>query len=237
MSVSKKDISVATISVILAGGLGFAIGFSMKNKNGPPLDIENEHPQGGLAVEQHQQQQQPSQGAGPSAFDNKSIDELTASLSEVMLPEEEYSKLGDAIYQTAMGLLMAQAQNSGIEVTQATEQELKSSIEKKYSRQFFASQNAEAMKELSKEELVAILSFYNTPTGSKFLKLSPKIIEGTMTSTQTDLQQWLPSTVEALVSKLRGNKGGSGGPGAQPNPQHMPPPGQPPALEGEDANS
>lgn len=237
MSVSKQTISVATISVILAGGLGFAIGSSMKSKGSPPLDIENEHPNGGLAADQQQQQQQqpPAQQQGPTAWDGKSVDELTTSLSEIMLPEEEYNKLGDAIYQTAMGLLMAQAQNSGIEVTQATEQELKNSIEKKYSRQFFASQNAGAMKELSKDELVSILSFYNTPAGAKFLKLSPKIIEGTMSSTQTDLQQWLPSTVEALVSKLRGNKGGSGAGGnvPQPNSRQIPPPQGPQGPQGQ----
>src|SRR6185437_2033074 len=111
--------------------------------------------------------------------------------SEIMLPEDEFSKLGDAIYQTAMGLLTSQAQSSGIQITEAVEQELKSSIQKKYSRQFFASMNANAMKDLSKEELVSILAFYNTPTGGKFLRLSPKIIEGTMASTQSDLQQWL----------------------------------------------
>jgi len=234
MSANKKTVGVVAISLVLVGVLGFAIGSSLNRKGGPPIDIENENHDGGVALEQKPAQQQQQQQAA-SAFENKSIDELTNNLSEIMLPEEEFSKLSDAIYQTAMGLLMAQAQGSGLEVTQATEQELKSSIDKKYSRQFFASQNAGAMKDLTKEELVAILSFYNTPAGSKFLKLSPKIIEGTMTSTQTDLQQWLPTTVEALVSKLKGSKGGGAGSPNQPNNRQLPPGGQPNAQD--DLNS
>lgn len=229
MSVSKKTWGIFILSLIVVAFIGYAIGSSTSRKVGPLLDIEKEQAKAADIVDENQQQQAM---AATGQWAGKSNEELTASLSEIMLPEEEFSKLGDAIYQTAMGLLMAQAQNSGLEVTQATEQELKNSIEQKYNRQFFASQNASAMKDLSKDELVAILSFYNTPAGAKFLKLSPKIIESTMTTTQNDLQQWLPTTVENLVSKLKGNSEG-GQPENQPPVQMMPPGGQPPYNQGD----
>jgi hypothetical protein len=60
------------------------------------------------------------------------------------------------------------------------------------------------MKDLSKEELIAIISFYNTESGQKFLKLSPKIIQTTMQAVQADLSSWLPTTVDNLVAKLKG---------------------------------
>lgn len=194
---NNKNIGITVLSVILAGALGFYVGSRPKEKSPPLLDLA------------HEKTPEPDNLAGANAplgagdFANKTPEELTMSLSKIMLPDEEYTKLGDAIYQTALSLLLSQAQASGVEVSELVQQELKDTIAKKYSRQYFADINASSMKELSKEDLVAILSFYNTNAGQKFLTLSPKIIENTMASVQTDLSQWLPSTVDAILAKIK----------------------------------
>lgn len=180
MSLCKKTVGIVSLTAIVALGLGGIIG--VKLKNGPSF-------------------------SSATALNTKSLDELSASLSDIMLPEDEYNKLGDAIFQSAMGLFMAQAQSSGITVNEAAESELKKSINAKYSRKFFTDMNASSMKELSLEDLVAIIGFYHTESGQKFLKLSPKIIENTMTSIQTDLSKWLPTAVDSVVAKLKSEEG------------------------------
>jgi hypothetical protein len=193
---ATKNLGIIILSVVLAGALGYYVGSRNQNKT-PPLGHLSDEKALPVATE-----------ASPTAADleNKSQEELTMSLSKIMLPDDEYNKLSDAIYQTALNLLMAQSQAAGLEVSEATQQELKDSINKKYSRQYFADINSNSMKDLSKADLVSILSFYNTEPGQKFLTLSPKIIEGTMASVQNDLSQWLPSTVEAMVNKLKSSK-------------------------------
>lgn len=181
MTVCKKTIGVVSLTAIVSLGLGGLIGANLKNSQA--FTLTN------------------------TAWSNKSLDELSASLSDVMLPEDEYNKLGDAIFQSAMGLFMAQAQSAGIAVNETAEGELKKSIDAKYSRKFFTDMNASSMKELSHEDLVAILGFYHTESGQKFLKLSPKIIENTMTSIQADLSKWLPTAVDTVVAKLKAGAG------------------------------
>jgi hypothetical protein len=208
MAVSSKNITITLLSALVAAIIGYYAGSSQKPKSPPLVNLEEQEkvpeeaaPKGPDNLPQAQVAQRV---AGHENWDNKSQDELTLSLSKIMLPDDEYNKLGDAIYQTAANLLMSQAQSSGVEVTEATQLELKDSINKKYSRQYFADINASSMKELSKPELVSILSFYSTEAGQKFLTLSPKIIEATMASVQQDLSQWLPSTVDAMLTKLKG---------------------------------
>jgi hypothetical protein len=205
---ASKNLGISILCVILAGALGYYVGSRSANKTPPLSQLGDEKalPPGS----------EPTPGAIPAAgmpteavvskgdLENKSQEELTMSLSKIMLPDEEYNKLSDAIYQTALSLLMAQAQAAGIEVTEAAQQELKDNIAQKYSRQYFADINANSMKDLSKADLVNILAFYNTEAGRKFLTQSPKIIEGTMAAVQNDLSQWLPTTVETMVNKLKG---------------------------------
>lgn len=203
---ATKNLGIIIISVVLAGALGYYVGSRNVNKPRPLDHLTDEK----VAPSDSEPSPSPTPGAPQEAvvsraeLENKSQEELTMSLSKIMLPDDEYNKLSDAIYQTALSLLMAQSQAAGIEVTEATQQELKDSIAKKYSRQYFADINANSMKDLSKSDLVNILSFYNTEPGQKFLTLSPKIIEGTMSAVQSDLSQWLPSTVDAMVNKLKG---------------------------------
>ena len=182
MGISKKTVTVVSIAIVFAMGLGIAIGTTIKNKG---IGISGKAPGTDLAL------------------DTLSPEELRGKLSDVMLPEEEFTKLSGAIFQTAMGLFMAQAQQAGIEVNETAQQELKKSIEDKYSRKYFADMNANSMSELTKPDLVGIISFYNTEAGQKFLKLSPKIIQSTMQTVQADLTQWLPKTVDALVTKFK----------------------------------
>lgn len=190
MGNNKKTITVVAIAVIFALGVGIAIGSSIKNKDGQIANSFNDNNN--------------SAPVTPGANGDNSVEELSAKLSDVMMPEEEFSKLESAIFQTAMGLFMGQAQQAGINVTDEAQQELKKSINEKYSRKYFSDMNADSMKELNKDELISIISFYNTEAGQKFLKLSPKIIQKTMSSVQADLSAWLPKTVEALVAKLKG---------------------------------
>jgi hypothetical protein len=189
---SKKTITTVSITLIFALGLGVVIGLSIKsgfqfsrsaNQHNNAVPLENIN------------------------WEDKSAEELSTKLSEMMLPEDEFLKLEAAIFQTAMGLFMAQSQAAGINVTDTSQQELKKSIDDKYSRKYFSDMNASSMKELSKPELVSVLMFYNTEAGQKFLKLSPKVIQTTMKLVQEDLSSWLPKTVDALVTKLKdGNK-------------------------------
>ncbi len=135
----------------------------------------------------------------PSNFASKSQEDLTSDLSAVMLPQDEYLKLMDAIEQTALGLLNAQAQGQNFKVTPEVEDKLKGGIKEKYSRKYFTSINAETMKDLTKPELVDILNFYASASGMKIRELTPKIIQETMQVVQKDLSVWLPSTVTQLI--------------------------------------
>lgn len=172
-------------AAVLALGLGYAVGSAMAKKSAGTSSS-------GLSSEQ------------AKAIGAKNLEELGAELSDVMLPLEEYNKLGNAIQQTAMGLMMAQGSELSPEKTKQAEDELKKEIDQKYSRKYFTDMNSSSMKELSKEDLVAILSFYATDAGKKFLVVSPKIIETTMTTVQADLAQWLPKTVDGILAKVKG---------------------------------
>lgn len=183
MTCSKKTTVVVSLSVICALAVGIFIGTKL-NKGPSIADASGKH----------------------EDWSALSVDELGAKLSEVMLPEDEFVKLEGAIFQTAMGLMMAQAQGAGITVTDDIQKELKDSINEKYSRKYFADMNASSMKELSKDDLILILGFYHTTAGQKFLELSPKIIQTTMAAVQADLSAWLPKTVDALVTKLKTGK-------------------------------
>lgn len=185
MNCSKKSTCVTVIAVVIALALGIFIGTKINCKSSAAAGALSEKSED---------------------WSKLSVEELGSKLSEVMLPEEEFVKLEGAIFQTAMGLMMAQAQGAGITVTDEAQKELKDSINQKYSRKYFADMNANSMKELSKEDLILILSFYHTSAGQKFLELSPKIIQTTMTAVQTDLSAWLPKTVDALVAKLKTGK-------------------------------
>lgn len=210
MGSSKKTVTVVSIAIVFAMALGIAIGATIKNKG-------NDH-SNGVAV------------SDPN-LKNETIEQLSGKLSNIMLPDDEFGKLGGAIFQTAMGLFMAQSQQAGIEATDAAQQELRKSIDDKYSRQYFADMNAKSMAELTQPDLVAIIGFYQTEAGQKFLKLSPKIIQSTMTAVQADLTQWLPKTVDALVSKLKGGapSEGQAEPGKDPL-QNQPQDGDKPAA-------
>lgn len=199
---SKKTTVVVSVSVVLALVLGVFIGTKLNCKTS------------GTAVAE-----------GGQDWSALSVEDLGSKLSEVMLPEDEFVKLEGAIFQTAMGLMMAQAQGAGITVNDDAQKELKDSINEKYSRKYFADMNASSMKELSKEDLILILNFYHTAAGQKFLELSPKIIQTTMSAVQADLSKWLPETVGALVAKLKGgNKEGAADPSAPAvvDPQNAP---------------
>lgn len=196
MADNKKMITAISITLVASLGVGIAIG-SLLNGKGTPFTSGGDHNNNAVPV--------PLKDIN---WNEKSPEDLTVSLSEVMLPEDEFLKLEAAILQTAMGLLMAQAQGAGITVGDDAQQELKKSIDEKYSRKYFSDMNANSMKELTKPELITVLSFYNTEAGQKFLKLSPKIIQTTMTAVQADLSAWLPKTVDAMVAKLKGGNNG-----------------------------
>ncbi len=195
---SKKTGTVVSIAVIVSLGIGIAIGTMIKK-------CDSTSTAGGTVTD--------------AKLNDLSVEELRIKLSEVMLPADEFEKLSGAIYQTGMGLFMSQAQQAGIEVNEAAQQELKKSIEEKYSRKYFADMNANSMTELTKPELVSVISFYNTESGQKFLKMSPKIIQTTMSAVQADLTQWLPKTVDDLVAKL---KNGGNAPAVEGKPESVP---------------
>lgn len=155
-------------------------------------------------------------GTLPTNVESMNEAELAGSLSTVMLPEDEYNRLLDAIFQTVMGLVMADVQDSGIEVTKTVEDELKGDINKHFSRDYFTKLNTESMKELPKEDIVAVLRFYHSEAGKKFLVLSPKIIQTTMGEVQKELGEWIPSIKDSVVVKLKGGKGKDSGPGVEP---------------------
>lgn len=181
MTSSNKTTAVVSISVIFALAVGVFIGTKLNLK--------------GKGI---------SSAEGSENWEALSPEELGSKLSEVMLPEEEFKKLEAAIFQTGMGLMAAQAQGAGVSINDEVQKELKDSITEKYSREFFAGHMRDgSMKELDKDALILVLNFYHTPAGQKFLELSPKIIQATMSAVQTDLSSWLPKTVDALVSKLK----------------------------------
>lgn len=184
MSVGKT-VGVVSLAAAVSLGIGFAVGSSMNKGISGKLDGNN--------------------NSAPiiSGLKDKNLDELGVQLSDIMLPKDEYDKLGGAILQSAMGLFMAQAQGAGISVDEKATEELKKKIDDKYTRKYFTDINAVSMKELSKEDLISILSFYATDAGQKFLKLSPEIIQKTMNTVQTDLSQWLPVAVNEVVAKLK----------------------------------
>jgi len=202
---TNKNIGISILCVVLAGILGYFIGSRHKEKPVPLADFEEKTAPDNAAPDTAPKAHPTAapQAIDSGAWANKSVDELAASLSKVMMPDEEYNKLQDAIYQTSLNLLMAQAQSANLQVSESTQQELKDTISKKYSRQYFADMNANSIKEVPKERLVAILSFYDTPAGQDFLRLSPKIIENTMATVQADISQWLPTTIESIINKLK----------------------------------
>ncbi|HXW53916.1 MAG TPA: DUF2059 domain-containing protein [Myxococcota bacterium] len=210
MNESKKLITVVCITLVASLAIGIAIGTSLKNK-GMPFSGNSDDNNNAVPV--------PIKDVN---WNDKSQEELGSSLSEVMLPEDEFTNLQKAIFQTAMGLFTAQAQSAGINVSDESQQELKKTIEDRYSRKYFSDLNADSMKDLSKPELITILSFYNTEAGVKFLKLSPKMVNATMHTLQQDLSSWVPTAVDAQMAKLKGGTG-SKNPSEQPKvePQNL----------------
>jgi hypothetical protein len=192
MNNNKKTLTVVSISVIFALGIGVAIGSTL-NKKGGWSGAGDKNNTNSMAED----------------LSDKSVEELGEKLSEFMLPENEFSKLQAAIMQAGLGLFMSQAQTAGISINEDMQKELKEAIDKKYDRKYFSGLNAESMKEINKDELISIIGFYHTEAGKKFLEMSPKIIQETMTKVQTNLSEWLPKTVEAMVTKFKdgGDKG------------------------------
>ena len=132
-------------------------------------------------------------------FSSKSEEELKNDLSLVMLPQDEFSKLLNAIEQTGLGLLNAQAQSKNVTITPEIEKNLTDTIKEKYTRKYFSDINLASMKELNKEELTEILNFYASNAGTKIRDLTPKIIQSTMQVVQKDLSEWMPSTIEQII--------------------------------------
>jgi hypothetical protein len=192
MSSSKQTITVVSVAVVFALGIGVAIGFSMRGKG--LLSSGDKNNNTAIPVLEE--------------LTDKSIEELSQKLSEVMLPENEFNKLESAIFQAGMGLFMAQSQAAGLTVNDEMQAKLKKVINDKYNRKYFSDMNAGSMTDLSKEDLIAVISFYHTTAGQKFLEMSPKIIQTTMSNVQADLSAWLPKTVEALVAELKGGDKG-----------------------------
>lgn len=191
MNKNKKTSIIIAVALVASLGIGIAVGSTLKGK-GFNLVGGGDHNNNAIPVP-----------VVDGNLANKSVEELSEQLSLVMLPEEEFLKLEAAIYQTGMGLLMAQAQGAGVPVSEENQAEFKKNIGEKYSRKYFSDMNATSMKELTKADLVSILSYYNTESGQKFLKLSPKIIQATMQAVQADLSSWLPKTVDAFVAKIK----------------------------------
>lgn len=191
MSANKNTPLFISAVFVVALGLGVALGFWFQGKSS--LNVGKLNDPALVPIKDVN-------------WEEQSLEQLGESLSLVMLPEDEFLKLQAAIFQTGMGLFMAQAQGAGVTVTDASQQELKKAIEDKYTRKYFADLNAGSMKELSKPEFISVLSFYNTEAGQKFLRLSPKIIQATMTEVQKDLGSWLTKTVETLVAKGKGGE-------------------------------
>lgn len=190
MNNSKKTLTVVSISVVFALGLGVAIGSTL-NKKGAWSQAGDKNNNNTVMED----------------MSDKSIEDLGEKLSEFMLPENEFTKLQAAILQAGLGLFMSQAQTAGIQLNEEMQKELKDEIDKKYDRKYFAGLNAESMNDLNKDELISIIGFYHTEAGKKFLEMSPKIIQNTMMKVQTNLSAWLPQTVETLVAKLKDGGG------------------------------
>lgn len=132
-------------------------------------------------------------------FAAKSENDLKNDLSLVMLPQDEFSKLINAIEQTGIGLLNAQAQGKNLTITPEIEKNLTDAIKEKYTRKYFSDINTTSMKGLTKEELIDILNFYASNAGTKIRDLTPKIIQETMQVVQKDLSEWMPSTIEQII--------------------------------------
>ena len=188
MSNNKTNMTVVVISAVCALGIGVAIGSSLGGK--------------GFFGDKSK----PVAGVVDKDLPNKTDEELRHKLSEFMLPENEFGKLETAILQAGMGLFMAQAQQAGIAIDDAGREKLKTKLGEKYSRDYFAKLNADSMKEMNKDDLLSVIGFYSTDSGKKFLEMSPKIIQTTMTTVQQDLGVYLPKAVEELVVELKGGK-------------------------------
>lgn len=184
MSSNNKNFTTIAISAVVALGIGVAIGSSLGGKGLFSAGDKNNN-------------------ATPELADlpSKSVEELSAKLSEVMLPENEFSKLESAISQAGVGLLMAQSQAAGLTASEDMQNELKKNLAEKYNRKYFSDLNSESMKDLTKEELIAIINFYHTEAGKKFLEKSPQIIQATMAKVQADIGSNLPTMVTSLVEK------------------------------------
>ena len=191
MVLGKNNLSVVAFLVIASVGLGFAIGFSVKGKSSKSTDSLGNDNNFAPA------------GEGAENLDALSLAELSERLSNIMLPDEEYEKLRDAIHKTAMGLFASQANGLAENASAQADAELRKSVDEKYSREYFTKMNSSSMQELSEANLRVILGFYGTDAGKKFLTLSPKIIESTMRTVQSDLSSWLPNAVAGVVNKIK----------------------------------
>jgi hypothetical protein len=188
----------AVISVFLGAALGIAGGYliwgSKCSKEQGFEAAVPASPEGEVAVGEEK----------PGAV--VSDEDLANKLSSVMLPDDEYNRLMDAIHQTLMGLVLAQIEDSGLEVGKDVEDEIKAEIQAKFSREYFTKLNTQSMQEIPKTDLAAILRFYDSEAGKKFQKKSPEIIKKTMESVQADLATWLPSKVDTVVTKVKSGK-------------------------------
>jgi hypothetical protein len=178
------------IFIFTLGGLtlGFAFGMFF-NKGGFAIDKSNN-----------------TAAVGINDLSQKNVEELHELLSQFVLPENEFVKLESAIMQAGMGLLMAQSQNQNATITDEVRKNLETAIKEKYNRKYFSDMNSSSMNDLTKDEMVNIIGFYNTDSGKKFLETSPKIIQATMSNVQTDVSTWLPKTVGNLIAKATGKE-------------------------------
>lgn len=186
MNTAKKNYGLI-LSFTLGGLLaGFALS-SFTNKAGFNIDKDNNN-------------------AAVGDLSEKTVEELHDMLSQFVLPENEFVKLEAAIVQAGMGLLMAQSQAQQASITDEIRKDLENAIKEKYNRKYFSSMNATSMNDLTKDELTKIVLFYNTSWGQKFLDISPKIIQTTMTNVQADVSTWLPKTIGNIIAKATGKE-------------------------------
>ncbi len=187
MSQKNSGIGALVAVGIIAAGIGYAVGVSIKGSGSPSANTET---------------------AGQEAVvdTGETVEQLSEKLSAVMMPQEEYEKLTAAIYQTGLTLLTSRAQSSGLEVDPSIGEDLKKIVSEKYTRDYFTKMNASAMTGLEKTDLFQIIKFYETDAGKKFLSLSPKIIANTMTTVRDDMAAWIPQTVETLMEKVKENQ-------------------------------
>lgn len=178
----KTTIGISVILLLIAFGLGFWIGGKKGSDKTPEIEINS------FEIQDIKDKDQAA---------------LMRDLSDIMMPKDEYEKLIGAVLQTGMGLMGAKSQGQGIDIKPGVETQLKARIENKYSRSYFTDLNAKSMEELTKPELEAILIFYKSSAGQKFLRLSPMIIETTMKNVQMDLAKWLPEEIEKMLSEMK----------------------------------